>query len=433
MKKLVSVATLVACLLPLQASSFCGFYVAKADTSLFNESSQVVYAREGDRSIVTMGSDFKGDVKEFAMVIPVPVVVQKEQVKLVNNSTIKHLDAYTAPRLVEYFDRDPCEPIPPPMMAPMAAPAPATAKARNKELGVTIEAQYTLGEYDIMVLSGKESSGLITWLSENGYKIPQGAEPVVNSYLKQNMKFFVAKVNLKEYSKTGFTQLRPIQVNYREKRFMLPIRLGTVNAKGKQDLFVYALTRNGRVETTNYRTVKLPSDLEIPAYIKDKKQFPAFYRSMFRNQADKEGGVVFLEYAWNMSWCDPCAAEPLATKELQELGAFWVKPDAPNAYMSGSAEVYVTRLHARYDRATFPEDLMFQTTGNTENFQGRYVIRHAWQGQASCPAGKEYLTKVVPKQQEDAAQNLARLTGWNINDIRKQQPSPIVPPANTSQ
>ena len=91
--------------------------------------------------------------------------------------------------------------------------------------------------------------------------------------------------------------------------------------------------------------------------------------------------------------------------------------------MSGGAEVYVTRLHARYDRATFPEDLMFQTTGNTENFQGRYVIRHAWQGQASCPAGKEYLTKAVLKQQEDAAQNLARLTGWNINDIRKQQSS----------
>ena len=43
---------------------------------------------------------------------------------------------------------------------------------------------------------------------------------------------------------------------------MLPIRLGMVNAKGSQELFVYALTRKGRVETTNYRTVKLPSDID---------------------------------------------------------------------------------------------------------------------------------------------------------------------------
>lgn len=423
MKKIISAAALLTVsLLPTQVSAFCGFYVAKADTGLFNESSQVVYARDADRSIVTMGSDFKGDVKEFAMVVPVPVVVQKEQVKLVNNSTIKHLDAYTAPRLVEYFDDDPCAQImyekamPAPAMAPASAPA-----ARARELGVRIEAQYTLGEYDIMVLSGQESSGLITWLTENGYKIPKGAEPVVGSYLKQNMKFFIAKVNLKEYSKTGFTQLRPIQVNYREKRFMLPIRLGTVNATGKQDLFIYALTRNGRVETTNYRTVKLPSDLEIPAYVKDKQQFANFYRDMFRNQVEKEGGAVFLEYAWDMSWCDPCAADPLSSKELQELGAFWIKPDANNNN-SGAADAYVTRLHVRYDRETFPEDLMFQSTGNTENYQGRYIIRHPWQGEASCPAARDYLNRTAPKQQDEAAKNLAKMTGWDINEIRKQLP-----------
>lgn len=424
-KRLGAAVVLVASLIPAPVLPFCGFYVAKADTGLFNQSSQVVYVRDGDRSIVTMGSDFKGDVKEFALVVPVPIVVQKEQVRLVNNSTIKHLDAYTAPRLVEYFDEDPCSPVmyekamPAPAAAPRSAPA-----ARARELGVTIEAQYTLGEYDIMVLSGKESSGLMIWLTENGYRIPAGAEPVINSYLKQNMKFFIARVNLKEYSKTGFTQLRPIQVNYREKRFMLPIRLGTVNATGKQDLFVYALTRNGRVETTNYRTVKLPSELEIPAWIKDKKQFPAFYRDMFRNQVEKEGSVVFLEYAWDMNWCDPCAADPLSARELQELGAFWIKPDSNSPdFRMGANNAYVTRLHVRYDRNTFPEDLMFQATGNTENFQGRYIIRHPWQGQSTCPAAREYLDRTVPRQQEQAAQNLAKLTGWDIRQIRQQQPA----------
>ena len=64
------------------------------------------------------------------------------------------------------------------------------------------------------------------------------------------MKFFVARVNLQEQSKLGFSMLRPIQVAYESPKFMLPIRLGMVNADGPQELFVYALTRKGRVETT---------------------------------------------------------------------------------------------------------------------------------------------------------------------------------------
>ena len=47
--------------------------------------------------------------------------------------------------------------------------------APAKALGVTIEAQYTVGEYDILILSAQQSSGLETWLRENGYRIPAGA------------------------------------------------------------------------------------------------------------------------------------------------------------------------------------------------------------------------------------------------------------------
>lgn len=417
MKRLLALGTLLTIsYLPLQAQAFCGFYVAKGGASLFNQSSQVVYVRDGDRSIVTMGSDFKGDVKEFAMVIPVPVIVQKEQVKLVNNSTIKQLDDFSVPRLVEYFDSDPCEIMRPrPMAAPMmraARPMPPVARAR--ELGVKIEASYTLGEYDIMVLSAKESGGLVTWLNENKYKIPAGAEPVINSYLKQNMKFFIAKVNLKEYSKTGFTQLRPIQVNYREKRFMLPIRLGTVNATGKQDLFVYGITRNGRIETTNYRTAKVPTDLNIPTYIKTTNQFSRFYKDLFKTQVNKNEDGVFLEYAWNMSWCDPCVGTPLNNKQLKELGAFWLTENS-------ATDAYITRLHVRYDRETFPEDLMFQVTGNIENFQARYVINHPFAVKpTACPAAKTYVTQTLPRRWEEEAKNAASLTGWDVNAIRKK-------------
>src|SRR5207342_1669883 len=168
---------------------------------------------------------------------------------------------------------------------------------RTKALGVTIEAQYTVGEYDILILSAQQSSGLETWLRENGYKIPPGASEVIASYLRQNMRFFVAKVNLSEHVKLGFTYLRPLRVSYESPKFMLPIRLGTVNAKGAQELFVFAITPRGRVETTNYRTVRLPTGMDLPVFV--KKEFPAFYKAMFAEQVRREDRrAVFVEYAW---------------------------------------------------------------------------------------------------------------------------------------
>src|SRR4029450_11797161 len=92
------------------ALAFCGFYVAKADTKLFNQASQVVLVRNENKTVITMANDFKGDPKEFAIVVPVPAVLEKGQIRIGDRALIEHLDAYSSPRLVEYFDEDPCAP-----------------------------------------------------------------------------------------------------------------------------------------------------------------------------------------------------------------------------------------------------------------------------------------------------------------------------------
>ena len=417
------VIILAACLtagVSATAQAFCGFYVAKADTSLFNRASQVVLVRDDKRTVITMANDFEGDVKDFAVVVPVPTFIERGQINVGDKAVIDHLDAYTSPRLVEYFDPDPCMVYRRLEMSQDMAALPSSKSARESDarsLGVTIEASYTVGEYDILILSAEESDGLISWLNDNGYRIPPGADKIVGSYLKQDMRFFVAKVNVEEQKKSGYAYLRPLQVAYESNKFMLPIRLGTLNAKQQQDLYVYALTRSGRVETTNYRTVKLPSDMDIPAFV--KTDFADFYRDMFARQTEVENNRgVFLEYAWDMSWCDPCAADPLSARELRSLGVFWLTdPSGPQEIAPpGAQNVFVTRLHVRYDREHFPEDLVFQETGDRQNFQGRYVIRHPWKGEASCDATAYF--EEVAKRQEREAQQLANLTGWDIDDIR---------------
>lgn len=398
-----------------KAWAFCGFYVAKADTKLYNQASQVIIARNSDRTILTMANDFQGEVKDFAIVVPVPVLLQQDQVNVGDPKIIERLDAFSAPRLVEYFDPNPCTP---PRLydglrrsaVPQLSPAPSSV-AKDEALGVTVEARFSVGEYDILILSAKESNGLETWLKRNQYQIPEGANQLLRPYIRQNMKFFVAKVNLKEFEKAGYQHLRPLQMAYESPKFMLPIRLGMLNATTVQDLIVYVLSPKGQAEITNYRTVNVPSDAEIPVFVKN--EFGNFYKAMFQTAYEREGKkVAFREYAWDMANCDPCSAEPLNSEELRKAGVFWLNSDTPN-------NVFMTRLHVRYTRDTFPEDLMFQTTSNRQQFQGRYILRHAFTGDLQCDAGQQY-KQSLRRRFEQQAQTLAKLTGWQIQDIRKK-------------
>jgi hypothetical protein len=403
------------------AQAFCGFYVGKADASLFNQASKVILARDGERTVISMSNDYQGELQDFALVVPVPEVLKREQINVGDQRIFDRIDAFSAPRMAEYFDENPCDRRLD--IARQNAPRmdSASKSSSTPNLGVTIEARYTIGEYDIVILAAKESNALEVWLQKNGYKIPAGASRALKPYLNQGMKFFVAKVNLKEQANSGFQTLRPLQFAFETPKFMLPLRLGMVNAKGPQDLIVYTLTRQGRVESSNYRTVKLPANMDIPVYLRGS--FQDFYKAMFDQQAKKEDyRVVFTEYFWDMSWCDPCAAQPLSAKELKQAGVFWLDETSSNS--GGAQPVLLTRLHVRYTKETFPEDLMFHETKDRENFQARYVIRHPWLGSANeCPAAKTYLNSLSQRYEQEA-KSLSNLTSWPIHEIRKNMNLP---------
>ena len=102
-------------------------------------------------------------------------------------------------------------------------------------------------------------------------------------------------------------------------------------------------------------------------------------------------------------------------RRAAQLGVFWIDGEP----RLGTPSVFVTRLHVRYDNAHFPEDLVFQETGDRANFQGRYVLRHAFLGADTCTGSAEYRQAVVDWREREAEQ-LARLTGWDIGDVRKK-------------
>ena len=403
--------------LSTSANAFCGFYVARADGELFNEASKVVFVRNGRKSVITMASDYRGPAADFAMIVPSPRVLERNQIRTVKAETIAHLDAYSAPRLVEYNDDDPCAPMI--LVEPVVVEESSSVAGFRgpKALGVTVEAEYAVGVYDIAVLSAKESDGLVTYLRQEGYKIPDGAELVLADYIADKMKFFVARVNLKRHDAGGAQELPPLQISFRSPKFMLPLQLGKINSDTEQQVLLLTLTKQGRVEAANYKNTRIPSNMTIPVFVENV--FAQFYKRLFETTA--KPNTVVTEYAWDMAWCDPCATDPLSVKELRELGATWVRK-GDNA----GQDVFVTRLHFRYDKSGFQRDLLLKVTKDRDNFQGRYVMQHPYDGKFECNA-RDYVNDTRKRLRDEAAR-LRHLTGWSKREIdqRIRQSVPAV-------
>ncbi len=408
------------------ATAFCGFYVAKADGSLYNQSSKIVFVRDRGRSTITMSSDYRGAAKDFALIIPTPRVLERDDIRTVDAKIVSHLDSYTAPRLVEYFDRDPCS-------QNLAEPAVIIEETRGgfgfrkkqkpiyhraDALGVKIKAEYAVGNYDILILKADQSDGLVTFLTNEGYSLPEGAAPVLGQYIKNGMKFFVAKVNLDRHSASKTKDLPPLQISFKSRNFMLPIQLGKLNSSGTQDALFFMLSRKGRIEPDNYKAQALPSDIDVPIFV--EQLFGQFYKAMFNKTLGPRGGIV-MEYAWDMQWCDPCAADPLSSDELSKLGVTWLKSGD-----TAAQDVYVTRLHAQYSKGQMSKDIAFRETRNRDNFQGRYVLNHPFDGNVSCEKAKGYIENTRRRVRREAV-DLVEITGWDTrkveNNIRKTIPS----------
>src|SRR5580698_476554 len=117
------------CAATATAHAFCGFYVAGSNQPMFNDATQVVLMRDGTRTVLSMQNNYKGPPDAFAMVIPVPVVLHEGDVKTLPKDVFAHIEEMGAPRLVEYWEQDPCAPPAPPMEMAIAMAAPASGRA----------------------------------------------------------------------------------------------------------------------------------------------------------------------------------------------------------------------------------------------------------------------------------------------------------------
>ncbi len=428
--------------LPRAADAFCGFYVAGSDAKMFNDATQVVLMRQGTRTVLSMQNHYEGPLEAFAMVVPVPTVLKEGDVKTLPNEVFAKVETMGAPRLVEYWEQDPCYVQPPFTPSPRSSnnqvSEMAMDKAEGGAHGVKIEAQFKVGEYNILILSAKDSTGLETWLRQEKYSIPSGAAELLKPYVAAGMKFFVAKVDPTKVKFDGNkAMLSPLRFFYDTEEFALPIRLGLANSQGTQDLIVNILAPSTRYEVANYKNVTIPTNIDVKPTVRDR--FGEFYAALFDATVAKNPGAVVTEYAWQAIGCDPCPGPMLDGNDLATLGGDVLggAGQTDDNFSAPMGNMVLTRLHARYGK-DIKDDLVFKQAGaivggreflrdglkleegarpdSNNNFQGRYAIRHAWEGPISCKTPvrgrwggpwESIRTQIADGGQPKAATNLA--------------------------
>ncbi|MFZ5480513.1 MAG: DUF2330 domain-containing protein [Myxococcota bacterium] len=334
-----------------EAHAFCGTYVGEEGASLVNRASQVVLARYGEQTTLSVAMDYEGAAAEFGLLLPVPQVLTAENVKTVDPQLFARLDEFSTPRQVAYTCDDVVtEGHDEGSLGCMFAQDYAleasrdAAGAYDSGSTVVIESEFSVAGYDIVVLSAEEADGLTAWLDDNGYSVPSGGEAVLQEYISGGSYFLAAKVSLELTGESAW--LPPLQFTYESDVLGLPIRIGTISADGPQEVVIYGLSTSP-VAIANYAEAEVEDEC---MWKDDGDGFAAYYEDQLDAAFADEASWV-REYEWSLTAnCDPCTrVSGMMPEELAELGL----PEYHG---------YLTRLRMRYTPDQATQDVVLYET-----------------------------------------------------------------------
>lgn len=358
-------------------------FVNGSGAPVSSAATEAVLVRDGATTTLTIQSAYDGPAEPFAMIVEVPGAVTLDDVKTLPRELVAKLSTQDAPRLVEYWEQDPCERYQehvPQKKKPTSTIAPRTPTAQLRDGGATIEAQFTTGEYEIAIVEPKL---IVEWLRREKYSVSDEAAARWKASAERGRWFVVAKVDPQRVSfDRGHAELSPLRVRVASPTVTVP--------HGDAELVVHVLARGQRYEVTNLRNVAMPTNFDVLPNAKD--DFDAAYDALFTSTIAREPGAVVTEYARDLDTCDPCAGPALSAQELVTLGA-----DSRGGWV-------LTRLHARgpWTDDELVLDAAPPISGGrefrggdgalekgtrisaTNQFQARYASRHPWPGPIAC-------------------------------------------------
>lgn len=302
-------------------------------------STHVVLLQNGDTTVVTVQPDYQGPLAAFAVVLPVPKDVTIDRVAALKREFVDRVDSVSAPRFAEFWEQDPCDfgPVEQDWERNMKADDSSAmlgvvktdpSKAVAKELLLDVKSQTKEGEYRFQLAAGAAAAK--DALRAANLSLPPDADGALSTYEAAGYQFLIAFVDHNRLELVGGdrAQLSPIRFFTTSGYSTIPARFGLASAAPKQELLVYTLAVDQRMQVKNYPTKPAPTNLTVEnkVTIGDrevdlKERMSEFYAALHDRYLEKNPGTFLLEYAYSTADCGkPCPTEPLLPHELMSLG-----------------------------------------------------------------------------------------------------------------
>jgi hypothetical protein len=270
----------------------------------------VVAVREGDHTVISIQAQVRGPAGVVALIAPVHTPVGAPRSS--KPGVIAPLERVSGPRLVEYWEMDPCE------LHDLPATSDGTVSP-SEEVASGPQSASGAEPDDLAAEISPAASGaeLLASLKRDGFAVPDKAEGILDGYLQAGMKIAVARVDTAKLPRSGDVVALPVlRVHARSPALTLPTRLFAAGST-RRELSIYVLAPGDRFEAQGQPNLAVPTNLDVADGVRGK--VAPFYRALVDRAFEKNPGALLTEYAWRASSCELCSG-PLTAAELDSLG-----------------------------------------------------------------------------------------------------------------
>ncbi|KAF0241264.1 MAG: hypothetical protein FD180_4539 [Planctomycetota bacterium] len=196
----------------------------KARTEPVGEPEQLaVITFDGTRQTMALRVAYDGPVESFAWVLPAPA---RPEIEVEPGDPFGECaqTVYDAMKVrYDWFLKNRPELAD---VIPGTTEGPAAASLTGLLRPVRILETKQAGDYQVTVLDASDAGALKKWLDESGYGMPDGAEKVLEFYVKK--KWFFAAIKVRTEAKPQ--DLKPIRISFDAARPVFPLRISSLNA-----------------------------------------------------------------------------------------------------------------------------------------------------------------------------------------------------------
>ena len=276
---LLAVAVVVVGLASAQPVLACGGFFC-IDTPVDQNAERIIFTQNGDGTVSAyVQIEYTGAAPDFSWILPLPDAIDAEDVEVPEDAmaAFRELEVATDPVF-----------IPPPLpecadFVVQAAMAPISKSA------VEVFASGEVGPYGFDVVGSEDPDELVSWLRDNGYRVTEPMEPLIDLYVEEQFVFLAMKLRPDQ----GAQDVEPVKVTYPSSQPMIPLRLTAVAANPDMAVMVW-IYADTQAKPVNYGKMEI-ANKELVFFGRGGSNN---YRQLMGEKADEMEGQAFItEYA----------------------------------------------------------------------------------------------------------------------------------------